>query len=265
MKPKKLPKALADKWQSWPTLEELHERSREHKLHAVRALLAPVPCYRCEDNSVRYDPDLADAALTGRLPHADDEDEDPPRDDIAEELRGGKLVDVMVLCRELARMVGDARREKNDTIKAMETPLRVGVAMMERAMDLMAGRLKHYDEMWDGMILTSERLASNEADRDLSQKKADQQVALRKDVFGLVKEQFPQIVKNFQLAIEGKTALDLVRSIEGPVIDAMLAHDVFSDEQKSMIVRLRKTHGKKSPQQPQPDKGEDQSPAPAAS
>lgn len=260
MKAKKLPASLGDKWRTWPTLDELHERNRAHKLHAVRALLAPVPCYRCEDNSVRYDPELAELAIAGRLDVESDEDEPSLGADLSTELGSGKLIDAMMLFRELARMVGDARREKNETIKAMETPLKTGVAMMERAMELMAKRLEHYDEMWDGLVLTSERLASQQADRDVATLKQSQSVEMRKDVFGLVKDQFPRMMQNFQLAIEGRTALELVRSFEGPIIDTMLEHDVFTAEQKAMIARLRQP-AKQAPQKPEAQQSENHGPS----
>jgi hypothetical protein len=239
MKPKKLPKALADKWQSWPTLEDLHARG-DAKLHAVRAMLAPVPCYRCGDNSVRYVPDLAEAALSGTLPIEDD-DGDEDLGDLLDDAKSGKMVDVMTIVRELARGLSDARKEKNDTIKAMETPLRTGVAMMTQAMEILTKRNQHYESIHDQMIVQREEAASLEFERLLAAKKLEQTQEMRRNMFALVREQVPAIVSQFQSATEGKVALALVRSFEGTVIDAMLQQDIFSPEQQAMIAQLRKT------------------------
>ena len=238
MKPRILPKSLGDKWQTWPTLEELCDRHKGEKLHAVRAMLAPVPCCRCKDNTVRYAPDLAEAALSGALSLDDDEEEGD--NEIGDEIRSGKMVDVMLVLRELGRGLADARKEKNDTIKAMESPLKIGVAMMTEAMDVLVKRCAHYEAIHDEMIAQRERAASLENERLMSVKKLEQTQEMRRNMFGLLREQVPAMVSQFQSATEGKVALALVRSFEGPVIDAMLEHDVFTPEQQQMIAKLRK-------------------------
>lgn len=238
MKPTKLPKRFEAKWSTWPTLEDLHARDRDLKLHAVRALLAPVPCYRCADNSVRYEPELADLALSGQLD--EEEAEAGERDsELGSELSQGKLVDVMVLCRELARMVTDARKEKNEHIKAMESPMKTGVAMMERAMDVMAKRLEHYDELWDGMIATAERLQSQASDRELEAKKQERNHEARKDVFAFAKQQLPAVIANVRTTLEAKAALDLLRSVPVELVDGLMDGDMFTDEQKAWMRTAR--------------------------
>jgi hypothetical protein len=260
VKPKPLPKSLGDAWKIWPTLEELHDRNKDQKLHAIRAMLAPVLCYRCKDNTVRYQPELAEAALLGQLPTTDedDEDDDDDGDELSDEIRPGKgkMVDVMMLVRELARCVNDARKEKNDTIKAMETPLKVGVSMMTQAMEILVTRNAHYESIHDEMILQREQAASQEFERLAQAQKLQQNQEMRRNMFGLLREQVPAIVSQFQSATEAKIALELVRSFEGPAIDAMLEFGGFSPEQQAMIARLRKT-----PPRPVPKPGPEQAPS----
>lgn len=256
MKPKKLPRRLEGVWPEWPTLDTLHERDKTIKLHVLRAMLQPVPCYRCEDNSVRYDPEIAELALTGRLPGQDDDaGEDDRESDLTGELQGNRLDGVMVLCRELGRMVTDARREKNEHIKVMETPMRIGVSMMEQAMAVMAKRLEHYDEMWDEMIATAERLQSHDADRQLAATQAERSHEARRDVFAFAKSQLPALISNVKQTAEAKAALDLLRSIPEELVDGLLAEDaaegpsLFTADQKRLLRLARGGTRQKPPQQ----------------
>lgn len=256
MKPKKLPERFGDDWQSWPTFEDLQKENEGTKAHALRALLAPVPCYRCEDNSVRYEREPAEAAIAGEV------DADDFEDSVAGDLRSGSaekagLLPVLLVLKELARNIADARKEKNETIKIMGEPLRVGIDLMKEANLLMAKRLTHYDQLWDGMIQTSERLSSHETERQILQTKAQQQTQMRESIFGVLKQQFPKMMQNFKLAREASAAVELLTSFEGPVIDSMLENDVFTARQKELISIMRAARARQEPQaEPEQEHGQ---------
>jgi hypothetical protein len=235
MKAKKSPAGA--KWEQWPTLEQLHEHHPELKLYQLRERLVEVPCYRCADNSVRYPTEKAHAALNGA---GDGDDAGDELDGIdARDVPEPKQFNTLMLLRECLRMLTDAREEKNRTITLMETPLKIGVQLMQDAVAVTAKRLDALENQWDKLIRTTEELVSMHAERDNSAKKQEAAIALRGKAGDAFFSQWPKMVATWGLNQQASMALDLIASFEPEIVDAFMQSGTLNPTQLSALTQLR--------------------------
>jgi hypothetical protein len=215
-----------------PTFEHLQDRSGL-KVAALRVRLRDVRRFKCSDNTVRYDETEAAAAI-GEVdePEIVDLDEEPaaatleslPSDPVQAALQ--VMNRTLALFSVVVKERGEIVKLCNETIKTMAEPLKLGQELVREGVGVMRDRLKHYDEMWDGMILLVEDLQST---RDARQRAAVQQVeraAFRKETFQLAKDYVPAALEKFQLTAEAQLALDLIGGIDPAALGPIVEHAV---------------------------------------
>lgn len=260
MQPKKWPK---DKpFEHLPRVEDLLARSGIPSVAKLRVRLRAVPCFKCPDNTVRYDEAAAAEALDGEADPEEDEitddDDDtstrkPDRVEAAfsEPLSSDPMqASLQVMNRSLAmltiamrergdivKLCCDAIKTQNETIKAMGEPMRLGQELVRQGVDVYRGRLRRYDAMWDRMVLLVEDLQSNQATRD--QKKLDgaQRIKMRDESFNLAKQYIPSALEKFQLSQEARLAVNFLRGLEPEYVEPFLEAGVLSPE---LTVQARK-------------------------
>jgi hypothetical protein len=224
MKPKKAPSSL--QWHELPTFDHLKEQSGL-KVAALRLLLADVPCWRCEDNTVRYDLEASDAALASSVlaetKAVNDVDTQPT---------------VLGLLNAQIQIGAQAARQHAETIKAMQAPLMAGVEMCRLSSDRQEKRLSALEATFDRMLAAIETGATSQHERDLALKKHDASAALREKTFGLVKTQLPSIVNKWGLTTQASMALQLVQSLDPKMVSAFLEGGILTDEQAAALRKL---------------------------
>jgi hypothetical protein len=254
MKAKKCPASA--NWQEWLTLEALQELYPDLKLYSLRELLVRVPCYRCSDNTVRYPTEQAYAALNApaatnapprRSRVVDLLDPDGEDDETLPSQSGYSLQQERD--REYRLWLADVRRERNELIKLMETPLRIGVEMIHEASKVQAARLSRLEDQWDKLIRTTEEMVSLHADRDLAAKRQEQAVQLRGRAADAFLDQLPSLVKTWGLNRQATMAMELIASFDQDIFDGFISSGVLTAEQTSTLIQLRASLKKK----PAPD------------
>jgi hypothetical protein len=244
VRPSACPRGIA--WQDFPTLATLQERSGL-SLGRLRAVLAEVPCFRCADKSVRYDPSGAATALDRDDEDGGDEAANDNGPGVGNDNAGGTLsahasagaVDQALLLSLSLRMLADSRKAHTDTIRTMQEPLTTGLAMMKTANDISAKRLEHMEGMWDRMVMATESLLSSQHDRDLRTTRQTQNAALRSDAVQLVKSQLPRMLDLFRVSGAAGTALEFIASLDPQIIDGVVASGVLEPNQQQLLDKLR--------------------------
>lgn len=250
MKPGTLPEGAA--WHEWPRLELLQVESGV-SISKLRVKLAGVPCYRCPDKSVRYEPGAARSALYDR--EDDDEDDDDDGTGISAEglsTNGGAFAVLAMLIREQMRATAETRKERQDTIRVMQAPLELGLKMIEAATATSSKRLEHLESVWDRMIETSEAMIAAQHSRAmLDQKQADTS-AMRKNGLALLDKHGPMLMNKWQLTREAQMALQFLGSLDPKIVDVVAATGVLTPEQTELLARLRASFAKHQPPAEQP-------------
>lgn len=232
VKPISFPESDARDWQSWPKLETLHAESGL-TVAQLRKLLAQVPCYRCKDNSVRYEPEPARDAVFGF------EEEDEPTE--TEEVDGlGDKGDVyQLLCRELLRALREERKDRSELVRSMTIPLERGMQLIDKTISTQATRLEHLEDLWDRMVKTSEEMLSAHGERERADNQAKHSQQMKQQTFNLVKEQLPTLLNKWALTAEATMALEFLASLDPKIVDAVIATGVLDQAQEAMLKKLR--------------------------
>jgi hypothetical protein len=226
MKPKKAPSSL--EWHELPTFDHLKEQSGI-KVAALRLRLAEVPCWRCEDNSVRYELEAAEAAIADtpgvllEQQSANDSEATPT---------------VLGLLNAQIQIGAQAAKQHAETIKAMQAPLMAGVEMCRLSSDRQEKRLSALEATFDRMLASIEQGATSQHERDLAVKKQEASAQLRQQTFGLVKTQLPAIVNKWSITSKATMALGLIESLDPKMVQAFLDGGILSDEQAEALRKL---------------------------
>jgi hypothetical protein len=267
MKPAPLPDDVAksEAWRGWPKLEQLHAETGL-KVTELRAKLVDVPCFRCPDKSVRYEPEAARAAVFA----FEDDDEQDDDAEIARDLEGLDNKDDVykLLCRELLRNQREERKDRAELIRSMQAPLDRGLQLIEATITRQGARLGELEGVWDRMLLTTETLMSNQTARDLQQKQALHSQKMKEDSFNFVKVHLPTMLDRWQMTGEAALAVEFLASLDPKIVDAVVATGVLDAQQTAMLTKLRtaldarKKHAEKvhAEQQKENAKGQEQEP-----
>jgi hypothetical protein len=243
--PKTLPKKYEKVWGEWPTLDQLRAQNPEFKEHQLRATLKGVPCYRCQDSSVRYLPEAVSSVLLSLPGDESDDDTGSPLD---ESLSPPKAYDVLMLFRECMRMLADQRTQTkeaakvhNEAIKAMEKPMEMGLGLLQDMIGVMSGRLKHYDETWDRLMSGTESLMLAQSERELQIVKAKDKQELRKQTLELAAGYVPTLLSHLSKPAEdvASQALKAMSSLEPEMLDTLLGGEILEPHQREHFARLR--------------------------
>jgi hypothetical protein len=231
LKPTTVPDGVA--WEALPTFDVLQKRSKL-KVSALRVKLADVPCWRCPDNSVRYEESAAAEALGEPDAVELDEHED--------ELAGIDSRDraLMFLLREVLKQLGDARRYNSDVIAAMKAPLERGMELQEKLFSRLMDRLAKHEGDWDRVVKLTEDLMTAQLDRELKAKQVDASIKLRTEALGTVNENLPKFIDRYMVSAEATAALEFMASLPDQLFDIVTETDVLTDEQKAVLGKLRK-------------------------
>lgn len=255
MTPKSLPKKFEKKWGNFPTLDGVREKYKHVKLHEIRRLLRDVPCYRCPDSSVRYDPDQVVEAMLD-APEGPESDEDVDTDESPlEPIANAKSIDALLLFREAMKIVADLRR----TTQSQEQPMKLGLDLLEKVVARLEKRLDHYDGIHDRLLQVTENMISAQAERELQQQKQKDMQELRKQTLGAVSGYLPTLVENFKPSAEAALALKAFSSLEPEMVDTLLNAGALEGEQLSLFTQLRDLLRKKRAERPQPNNDEQSS------
>ncbi len=234
-----------------PTFEDL-QQSSGLKVAALRSKLFEVPRFRCPDNTVRYDDKAAAAALDGVEPLADELDDAAAAAVSAPLPTDATQAALQVMNRTLSlfavvvRERGEIVKLCNDTIKTMGEPLKLGQELVREAQQVMRDRLKHYDEMWDGMVLIVEQLQSAKDERAQQAMQQTERAAMRRESFDLAKRYVPDAIGKFQLTMEAQLALELLRGLDpdslGPIIEHAVPEELQGKARKLVdLLKLRRS------------------------
>jgi hypothetical protein len=241
MKPAPLPEdaAKSEAWRGWPKLEQLHAETGL-KVSELRAKLVEVPCYRCPDKSVRYEPEAARAAVFA-FDDDDDQDDDAEAAGIDKELSNVENThDVYkLLCRELLRALREERKDRGELVRSMQAPLDRGLSLIETTIGRQATRLEHLEGVWDRMLKATEDLMSAQAVREVANKQAAHSQKMKEESFGFVKEHLPTMLDRWRLTGEAALAVQFLGSLDPKIVDAVIATGVLDAEQTATLGKLR--------------------------
>jgi hypothetical protein len=232
-----------------PTLDALLQQTGM-KLGRLRLVLRGVSRWKCKDNTVRYDPVGAAAALEDwEGDAANDNDDDGPANDNAnsEPLPTDPTLAAMALHQRATLQVLQTMQRtlnaQNDVIKQMAEPLKMGMQLVKESQDVLRGRLGKYDKQWDRMILITEDLQSTQGQREREAERASNRTHMQRQAFETVKQYIPDVLQKFQLAGEAGWALDLLQSIEPVHLEAFVDLGVLPPDKtalaKELIARLK--------------------------
>jgi hypothetical protein len=265
VQPKPLPKKFERAWQKWPSFDDLRAQNPQVKQHQLRAALQPVPCYRCPDQSARYLPERAKAAILNIKSEAESaapdvapavifsvaeklvrglEEDDDDREEI--ELAEPKIYDAMVLFRQsllisddLRKGLGDLAESMTKAIDSMTKPLALGLDLVREQTLMMSDRLKHYEAVSDRMQQVTESLISEQQSRELAQIREKASQEMKKRTLDVATQYIPTIVENFKPNAAASAALKAIKTLEPEVLDAIVDGAEMTEEQKQAWTMLR--------------------------
>jgi hypothetical protein len=265
MKPLKLPKDL--EWQSLPTFEDLQKRATI-RIPALRVRLLDVKCYRCPDNTVRYDEAEAAAALAEAPCESDAVSAIDDDADELEQLRsfgGGAAqglphdqpISLLALFRMVLGMLADQRKDRADVIKSMQQPLETGLKLTDLMVDKLMARLSKYEDDADDMTRLMREIMDASTDRDLKIKKTEQSIRLRGDMGEMIKKNAPLALQKWTLTREATLAVEVLGSIDPKVFDFVVTPDFIADpaalgRAKELVELLKKRQAAAKAQQQPP-------------
>lgn len=234
MKPQPMPEGVD--WRDWPVLEVLQAESGL-SVGKLRSRLAAVPCYRCTDKSVRYEPAAARQAIADR----DDDDDDDASDIDAETLstNSGVFGILAMLIREQMRMNAETRKERQDTIRVMQGPLDTGLKLMESVVLTQAKRLEHLEGLWDRMVNATEDMMGQMHTRELERKRSEDSMMMRRQALGLLDKHGPMLWEKWSLTRDAQMAIEFLSSLDPVLVETVAAAGVLTPEQAETLAKLR--------------------------
>jgi hypothetical protein len=269
MRPRPMPANA--KWADWPTLESLIKSYPDIKLTTLRALLRRVPCYKADDNTVRYRPKEAELALRGaELDEDEDEDasdtddrrapEPPPVDGdraFFDSIQSLPAPVLLMLIRDQrrsfedgARATREAMRTMGETIRLMAEPLRMGIQLSKEAAERNASELAKHQRTYDRMVTTTEDLLSERVDRELKTDREKQTQKFRSDAMDLAKTHGVEVLRKWGLTAEGTAALGFLRSLDVTVIELARQQGFITDDQMDQLRKVRHDLSDREPSEP---------------
>jgi len=248
MKPKPFPKEQADAWRVWPTLHRLQQSQPELTITQFRGLLRDVPSYRCVDNTVRYDPELATAALAPEIIDGLDDVDD--LDDPSNDNGGprGEALTLMALYREQTRASAEQRKDHREQIITMGGPLKLGIELVSTLTGRLESRLDHLEKNWDKVCLLIEDLMDRQSERERDARKETLAADFKRKSFTLVEKHAPAIVEKWSITAKAATAVQFLESLDPQLFDVAQSQGWLTPEQAALLARLR-------PAAPSNDKG----------
>lgn len=265
MRPRPMP-PNAKNWKEWPTLESLIKSYPDIKLTTLRALLRRVPCYKADDNTVRYRPKEAELALRAADLEPEDDDDasdtderprapedgswrvDPSTDEKAffDSIQSLPPPVLLMLIRDQrrsfedsARAMREAMRTMGETIRLMAEPLRMGIQLDKEAAERNATELVKHQRTYDRMVTTTEDLLSERVDRELKADREKQTQQFRSDAMDLAKTHGADVLRKWGLTAEATAALGFLRSLDPAVIMLARAQGFVTDEQMAQLRKVR--------------------------
>jgi hypothetical protein len=254
MRPRPMPAKA--KWEDWPTLESLIKSYPDIKLTTLRALLRSVPCYKADDNTVRYKPREAEAALSAaelEPEDIDDQDDagDAPREpepDAAffKSIESLPAPVLLMLIRDQrrsfedgARATREAMRTMGETIRLMAEPLRMGIQLNKEAAERNGSELLKHQRTYDRMVSTTEDLLSERVDRELKADREKQVQKFRADAMDLAKQHGGEVLRKWGLTAKAAAAVEFLSSLDPTVIMLARAQGFVTDEQMAQLRKVR--------------------------
>jgi hypothetical protein len=241
MKPKPFPKTQGDAWRVWPTLHRLQQAQPELTITQFRGLLRDVPSYRCEDNTVRYDPELATAALAPEivdgLDDADDLDE-PSNDNGGPR---GEALTLMALYREQTRASAEQRKDHREQIITMGGPLKLGIELVNTLTGRLETRLDHLEKNWDKVCLLIEDLMDRQSERERDSRRETLSSDFKRKSFTLVEKHAPVIVEKWSLNAKATSAIEFLESLDPQLFAVAESQGWLTPAQAALLARLRPT------------------------
>jgi hypothetical protein len=227
-------------------MDELRAKHPDIKLHKLRALLREVTCYRCPDQSARYVQEELDELVEDE--EAFEESTKPATD--AEGRAVPQLYDSMVLFRESMRAMGELmkgmselRKMIGDISEAATQPIQLGLQLVKENVELMRGRLQHYEDHHDRHLIAYEMLLSAQTERDIARDRAKGAGEVRKQAAGLAMAYLPQLLSDLKRSAssnpEAAAALDALASLEPEVLDSIVDAETHTPEQRAAWRRAR--------------------------
>ena len=237
MKPKPFPKAQGDAWRVWPTLHRLQQSQPELTITQFRALLRDVPSYRCEDNTVRYDPELATAALAPDIVDGLDDVDD--LDDVDAPPRGAEALTLMALYREQTRASAEQRKDHREQIITMGGPLKLGIELVQTLTGRLETRLDHLEKNWDKVCLLIEDLMDRQSERERETRREGLSADFKRKSFTLVEKHAPVIVEKWSLNAKASSAIEFLESLDPQLFAVAESQGWLTPAQAALLARLR--------------------------
>jgi hypothetical protein len=234
-------------WQSWPTFDVLHAES-DMKIGVLRSRLVAVPCYRCPDKSVRYEPEAAQTAMFGNFSEAANDDDDDQDDEAGDGSDGQKPIGIITLTRELMKMLGESRKDRSDVIRVMQQPLDTGIRLLEAVVGVQAARLATLEAQWSRMLVTTEEMIAASHGREATERQAAHSREYKLKAWDFVKENVPTVLGKWSLTTEATMALNLIASLDPKIVDSVVAAGVLDQDQIAVLMRLRESLAAKQAQ-----------------
>lgn len=245
MKPVTAPDDL--EFELLPTFDQLKEESG-WKLARLRVALSSVPCWKCSDNTVRYDAAAAAEAISGAA--AEVESEESSAVSVSMLKTDGGVSMVLLVLNKVLGILGSQQKEKNETIKAMGEPLRVGVEMLQKAAERLEKRSSELEENRDRVFKLIEEALTARNDRELAQKREESLMAIRAEMVAMVKDQVPSIVQKWALTTQASKAVEFMQSVDPALIETIVASGALEPHQLQMLQELRASMKVAAPAEP---------------
>lgn len=248
MRPKPWPPTNdSEEWKTWPSLHTLQASAPALTVHQMRGILVDVVCYRCADNTVRYEPGAAASAVREAV--TDDELDALEEEDDTKQPR--RELTLMALYREQLRSANESRREFREnaaenrrefreTINAMVAPMKLGIQLVETNAVHLAAQLEGHQKNWDKVLMLIQDLMDRQLERDLAIKRDSASVDLKNKTFGLLREEAPKLVETFRSTHAGKEALEFLSTLDADLVDVAAAQGLITAQQLAMLKRVRK-------------------------
>jgi hypothetical protein len=246
-------------FEALPTFDDLRDQSGL-KTAQLRRLLASVPCWRCRDNSVRYDAEAAAAALArpwrsaelGALEGDDDDDDDDDDEPPKRRPRYLRQAD------ENARISAALSKQALDVMRAMGEPLRQGLELWKASSLRQEARLEKHEANFDRMTLLIQELLTAQNDREIAKQRAEAAADMRKRSVALLESMLPSLVEKWGLTAQASLALELVGSLDPQLIAIVLESGTLTEKQTAILQQLRTQLAKRAPAPAasEPPKGE---------